>query len=169
MMKRINLSLMAVFALATVALADEAATLKKWMQDGMNATAKAVMKKDMASAEKQIRASFAKDYKGTDSQGRTVSLEEWLKEMKTQVSMTKRIDKMNLSVKSIKVTGNKATSEEATEIVMVMDNPQTKKEMQIRILQSSESKLEKRSGKWWVVASKDKSTKTWVDGKEVKM
>lgn len=168
-MRKIQLTLLAVGTLAVTAFADDAAKIKADMQASMNATAKCVLKKDMAGAEKIIRANFAKDFVGVDSTGKKSTLDEWLSGMKQQVQMTKSMDKMVMKVLSVKVNGNKADTTEETEVAMTMDNPQTKKPMKIRVVQKSASKLEKRGSKWMIVSSKDSAQKTWVDGKEIKM
>ena len=168
-MKKLTMALFAC-ALAAGALADEAADLKKNVQSAMDQASKAMMKKDMAGAEKILRQYFAKDFKNTDLHGKTTTLEQWLGEMKAQMPMVKSIDKMNLKCVSVKVHGDHAVCQESMEMVMTMPNPQDpKKTSQARQGSTSESHMEKRHGKWWVVSSKDKTSRMWFDGKEMKM
>lgn len=157
---------LACLALAAVAHADEAQKLQQEIQKGMNAYCAAVMKKDFAAADKAMKAHFSPKATIKTSDGRTRSYQQWTTEMKAQMAMLKSVQKMEMKVGNVKVTGNKATSKETFMMVATipsMSDP--KKTSKLEVSGKSSSTYEKVNGKWLVMSSTDSEQKVLVDGK----
>lgn len=150
------------------AVADEASTLKAHIQSEMNKASQFLLRKDVSGCEKVLRANFDKNFYNVDSRGTKVTLDQQISQMKVQVAAIKAVKKVDFKVVSLKVKGNKAESIETMEIVMVFNNPQTKKDTTVRQTSKGISTLAKKNGKWWVMHGKDTESRLFVDGKEIK-
>ncbi len=135
-------------SLTGISFADEASDLKKHIQSEMNKASQCLLKKDVAGAEKILRANFDKNFVNTGTKGEKVTLDQQLNQMKVQMAAIKAMKKVDYKAVSVKVKGNKAEASETSELIMVIANPQTKKDMTIRQTSKGVSTLEKRAGKW---------------------
>ncbi len=151
---------------SSLVMADEAATLTKNMQEGMNKYCAAAMKGDHASMHKLILSNFAPNCKFVGVDGKTMSLKEWMAAMDMNMKSMKSITKMKMTVGNVKVMGNKATAKETFMMEGTMPNMKDpKKTSKMMVMGTSTSTYEKMGGKWMVVLSKDTSQKMTIDGK----
>lgn len=151
---------------SSLVMADEAATLTKNMQEGMNKYCAAAVKGDHASMHKLILSNFAPNCKFVGVDGKTMSLKEWMAAMDMNMKSMKSITKMKLTCSDVKVKGNKATSNETFVMAGTMPNMKDpKKTSKFEVFGASTSVYEKIGGKWLVTTSKDTSMKMMMDGK----
>lgn len=147
---------------------DDAAALKASMQAGMNKYIAAWKKKDAKTAEALIRAHFSKDFKATDSNGKVLTLDEWIAQDKMQMAQIQSVKKMSLTMDKVVVKGNTATSQDKFLADFVIANPNpnaTSKTAVLHIEGTSSSTLKKINGKWMFVSMKEGSQKMLLDGK----
>lgn len=156
----------ALVAGALVAVAEDAATVKKGIQDQMNAYSKAVKKKDMALIEKLAKEYFHESFVSHEKNGTKVTRDQMISMMKTNMAMVKSVDKCDVMCKSIKVNGNTATADEAMNMTMTMAGPDPKaKAMKMDFVQTWTATYVKDKGKWRCKSSVTKTEKMLMNGK----
>lgn len=162
--KFLVVSALALSALA--ALAEDAASVKKWIQGQMNSYAKAVKKKDVPLIEKMAKQYFHESFVSTEKNGTKVTRDQMLSMMKTNMAMVKSIERCDLVCKSVKVTGNKATAEESMKMTMLFAGPDAKaKPMKMDYDQTWTATYVKEKNGWRCKTAVTKTEKMMMNGK----
>lgn len=167
---KISKAVMLVLALSFtgVASADESATLKMRVQAAMNKYCAAIRANNFKSAAAAVRGMFAKDCVFTGGDGKTMTLDQWLKTGEQEMKSMKSVSVITVTCTAMKAMGNSATGTGKFHMIGTMANPDTKskkKTVKLEVSGNATFKLAKRNGKWWVVSHKEGEPKVLIDGK----
>lgn len=156
---------LALFAFA--AAADTPGQVKAAIAKQMAGYVAAVKARDVDKVEAIIRANFAPEFKDVGLQGRTMDLEQMIRQAKSNISALKSVQQASLVITSLKVVGNKATTKEAFKLSALLQNPNDpKKTHTLKVDSNWTGTYVKRNGRWWCTYSKTTSEKVLFDGKK---
>ncbi|MBV6459006.1 MAG: hypothetical protein HONBIEJF_02145 [Fimbriimonadaceae bacterium] len=160
------LAVSAIVAGAIAVMAEDAASVKKWIQGQMNGYAKAVKKKDVTLIEKLAKEYFHEDFVAHEKNGTKVTRSQMLSQMKANMGMVKSVDKCDVTCKSVKVNGSTATADEAMAMTMTFAGPDAKaKPMKMDFMQTWTATYVKENGKWRCKKTVTKTEKMLMNGK----
>ncbi len=153
--------------ICTLAVAfQDANAVKAVIQKEMNGYVAAMKQRDAKAVEKFILANFAPEFKDTDMRGTSRNRQETIDAVHSNISMLKSVKSMTLTITTIKVTGNKATTTER----MVLDATITgiadpAKPSSLKVDSTWNGTYVKKGAKWLCTASKTVKEKVLIDGK----
>lgn len=160
------LAVSALLAGAIAVMAEDAASVKKWIQGAMNSYAAAVKKKDIPLIEKLAKQYFHEDFVSHEKNGTKVTRDQMLSQMKANMGMVKSVDKCDVVCKSVKVSGNTATADESMAMTMTFASPDAKaKPMKMDFMQTWTATYVKEGGKWRCKKTVTKTEKMMMNGK----
>jgi len=158
----------AIFALSMMTNAiDDPAAVKASIQKEMNGYVSAMKKKDLKVVEKFILANFTPEFKDTDSLGKVRTRQETLDLMKQNIAQLKSVDKMELSITSIKVAGNTATTSEHMVLEATIPSAEPTKTSKLSVDSIWIGTYVKKGAKWLCTTSKTTKEKVLIDGKPI--
>jgi hypothetical protein len=158
----------AAFALLAIAVAaDSPAQVKSSIGKQMAGYITALRAKDLVKVEAVIRANFAPEFKDVGLHGKTMNLEQTIAQTKSNISTLKSVQQASLEITSIKVAGNKATTNEVFKLAATLQDPNDpKKTHTLKVDSAWTGTYTKRNGRWWCVHSKSTRENVLFDGKK---
>lgn len=156
-------------SLVAAAIAIESpAEVKAAIQKQMSAYANAIKAKNIVQVESVIKANFTADFKDTDTRGTIRNREQTIQAMRANVSALKTVNNVKLTIDSIKLAGDKATTTEHFILDATMTNPTDMKKTSVLKVDSSwTGSYVKKGGKWLCVSSRAIKETVTVDGKKM--
>lgn len=165
-MKLTILAVMIATAAPTVFAGDSASALKKELQKGMNSYAAAFKKMDVAAVEKIIRKYFAPDFYQTDANGNKSTLEDWINQTKQHMKMTKKVESIAVTVHTLKLSGDSASTTESMKAALIIVNPNDpSKTARLSVDANWQAIYKKVNGKWMAMSAKATGEKFLLNGK----
>ena len=163
--KCLLLSLLITAATAASLTQDEAA-VKKYIQGGMDEYSAMFKKKDAAGVERVIRKYFASSYFEVDPKGNKTTVQDVIDHTKMNIGMTKSVESFSVTVKSVKLSGNTATTSESMRGVLVIVSPMDpKKTAKLGIDSTWTTTYTKTGNKWMATQGKILTQKMTLNGK----
>jgi hypothetical protein len=160
----------AVLALSvpSVSQSGEAAKVSADINAAMNRYESYLRKKDAKGVEATIRSMFAKEFKDTGLNGRTITLEQFVAQQKMNVATLKSISNLDVKMADVKINGAEGKGKGSLILEAVIFEPNNqKKTHKLKVQSIWNSTFRKVGGKWWIVADKTTHEKVWMDGKPV--
>jgi flagellar hook assembly protein FlgD len=162
-----KLSLALIAILAIPAFADSPHQVKSAIQGQMAGYILALKARDEKKVEAVIRANFAPEFKDVGLRGRTMDLEQTIKQMKSNISTLKSVQGATLVVAKVTVAGSKATTSELFTLSAQLQDPNdSKKTHTLKVDSAWTGTYVKRSGRWWCVRSVTTRENVLLDGKK---
>lgn len=157
---------LALFALAPAA--QDVNAVKATIQKEMAGYVNAMKKRDGKLVEKFILANFTQDFKDTDMRGQSRNRNQTIEAVHANISMLKSVKSMSLTITSIKVNGNRATTTEQ----MVLDATisgiaDRTKTSTLKVDSTWTGTYVKTGSKWLCNSSKTVKEKVVIDGKPI--
>lgn len=150
---------------AAIAL-ESPAEVKAAIQKQMSAYANAIKVKNIVQVESVIKANFTADFKDTDTKGTIRNREQTIQAMRANVSSLKTVNNVKLTIDSIKLTGDKATTTEHFILDATMTNPaDMKKTAVLKVDSTWTGSYVQKGGKWLCISSKAIKETVTIDGK----
>lgn len=127
------------------------------------AMSKAIVKKDWPG----VRAILTSDMKLKTAEGTTMSLKEVEQNWKQMFAATKKIEAATFKITSLKMNGADAIAQTTSNVVVLVDNPETKKTSKVEVANTGRATWVQQSGVWRIKHIEQLSSRMKVDGKEV--
>ena len=145
------------------------ADMKSDWQKKLDTYCAAMRRKDLKACTAIIKDNFSPDFKYIPLKGKTIGLEEWLGEAKMEMQMTEKVTKMSYKIDSVKQTKDTAVMKTTLKFEgLVKMDPKSKAGVMTGA-SSSDQKMVKKGGKWWIVEIKETSGKSTYNGKPMDM
>jgi hypothetical protein len=129
----------------------------------------AMRRKDLKACTAIIKDNFSPDFKYIPLKGKTIGLDEWLAEGKMEMQVTEKVTMMSYKINSVKQGKDSAVMKTTLKFEgMVKMDPKAKAGIMTGN-SSSDQKMVKKDGKWWIVEIKETSGKATYNGKPMNM
>jgi len=155
-------------SVSSISQSGEAAKLSAEINAAMNRYETYLKKKDAKGVEATIRSMFAKEFKDTGLNGRTLTLEQFVAQQKMNVATLKSVSNLDVKMADVKVNGAAGSGKGSMILeAMIFEPNDQKKTHKLKVQAKWNSTFKKVGGKWWIVADKTTHEKVWMDGKPV--
>lgn len=162
-----RLALLALVALPAIVLAGDT-SLKSQIEALNRPVCAALLKKDVATFEKLLAPTVAKDFKYQEPGGKPMGFKEMVAGMKMGMAAYTKVTKASVKVIAVKQSGNTATAIEQHTMEGLMSGPDKKSHKMVFVGTSNET-YKKVGGKWLLTNMTMKADKMTRDGKPMSM
>lgn len=153
-----------ILALALPGVADDKADVKKEVESQISIYSAALKAKNPAAVETLFKRVCTSDFVATASDGSKHKLNEFISIQKALVRTPEKIEKISVSILSIKVEGLKATVKSKSELVGIFVDKESKRKFRVQFIDASEDTLVKIGTSWKLKASRGTSQNQKVLG-----
>ena len=145
----------------TTAFAD----LKSDWQKKLDAYVAAMKKKDLKACTVIINENFSPDFKYIPMKGKTIGIKEWLDLGKMEIGMTEKVTTMTYKIDKVTMGKNSAVMKTTIKFEGTVKMDPKAKAGVMKGTSTSDQKMVKKGGKWWITEIKSTSEKTTFNGK----
>ena len=145
------------------------ADMKSDWQKKLDAYCAAMKRKDLKTCTAIIKENFSPDFKYVPMKGKTIGMKEWIDLGKMEMDMTEKVTRMTYVIDSVKTGKDSAMMKTTLKFEgMVKMDPKTKAGT-MKVSSTSDQKMVKKGGKWWITEIKATGEKTTFNGKPMTM
>ena len=145
----------------TTAFAD----LKSDWQKKLDAYVAAMKRKDLKACTAIINENFSPDFKYIPLKGKTIGINEWLDLGKMEIEMTEKVTTMVYKIDSVKMDKDSAIMKTTLKFKGTVKMDPKGKAGVMTGLSTSDQKMVKKGGKWWITEIKETTGKSTYNGK----
>ena len=154
-----------VAASAVLIASSSFADLKSDWQKKLDAYVAAMKKKDIKACTAIINENFSPDFKYIPMKGKTIGIKEWLDLGKMEIDMTEKVTTMTYKIDKVTMGKDSATMKTTLKFEGTVKMDPKAKAGVMKGSSTSDQKMVRKGGKWWITEIKSTSEKTTFNGK----